>query len=551
MGISKEEVRFGIVPGLADLADKLAGAFAHSRNREFDFELAKLNKQDKDRREKAAALAKQQKAAEAAEKERRSTIGKDLSRADQLNKQQGALRTPQGSAINPSEAEQTRFPGLSSNETSEITAAQDKLKTSRQLQEFTDLADKTGNESQAAALFQIQQQLAQNGIKLADLSLNLGDDESLMQNLGGNILTNQPELTSESRAVSERINTADLSHLSEADQASAQAKATGLTSELPSANLQPGDIEKQLGRLQVLGESRVIMAKNPGDFFAEATGIDMTNGNKDIIDEVMADADRALAEQAFPGDPQAPLDPNVEADRTIAGAALRQELAGIMAENNVGIYDAIEIHAPGTGIGRSLRNEHMQDRYGTVMSPSRQKLYNRSRSAVDRRSDLNPHEKDAFAMMKTAVESLPDSAILTLVKSENAQALDTTLKSLERGQIKGHLAQDRAQKLPIGSADKLLNIYVDGSLGRTEGGLNPEQQNNVLMAGFGFKDKAAAAILQEEAAMADQQLANQQRELDAHNARTATAPQGPPATLGEARRSVLNDRNLFSSGSAN
>jgi len=105
MGISSEEVRFGIVPGLADLADKLSGAFAHSRNREFEFKKAQLGHQNKKRREQAAAMEKAKKEAAAKEKARRGEIEGDLKRADQLRKESDKFAAPQGTIDSPTEDE--------------------------------------------------------------------------------------------------------------------------------------------------------------------------------------------------------------------------------------------------------------------------------------------------------------------------------------------------------------------------------------------------------------------------------------------------------------
>lgn len=515
------EVKFGLVPGLADLAEKLSNAFAKKRSREMDFEIAKLNKQDADRRAAAAQFEKQRKAEEAAEKQRRSDLQSDVKRAEQLRDDQVRLSTPQGSSHNPSEDELLKFGGLESQDPSENQSAQNQLRISRQLENMSKLAGKTGNESQAQHLLGINQLLAGGGLSIEDLNMRAGDDATLMENLGHNIMGNQPELTSESEAVASSLSQADLSHLPPEEQQAIQAKAQGLTSELPPDTFQPEDIQGQLAYLQQLGEARNIMSQPAGDYFAATTGLDLSNAERDTIDNVMGEVDQFTAIE-FPADSGDPaLDREDMADRTIASAMVREEVAGIMARDKVGIYDALETYAPGQGFGRQARNEAMAEKYNTPMTSGKQKIYNTFKASASKRSDLSPRQREAFAMMKTVLGGgTPDSAVVALVKTKDLPTLNAVLNRMSKG-IKGHRQQDQIPKIDRSKADAIIEIYNDLSLQADQFGGNMDEGTalNMLKASFGFVDAATAAEQAQQTAsrFREQEITNRRQEAEAKN----------------------------------
>ena len=543
------EVQFGLVPGLADLAEKLSNAFAKKRSREMDFEIAKLEDRKDQRKEQAAQLEAQRKAEEKAEKKRRDDLQDQIKRAGQLRSDQVGLSTPQGTSHNPTEAEKLKFSGLDSQNPNELQQGQNQLRIARQLEDMSKLAGKTGNEDQAQKLLGINQLLAGGNLTLEDLQLRLGDDEPLTDNLGHNIMGNQPELTSESRAVAGRLNEADLSHLTPEEQAAVRAKGQGLTAELPPDTFQPGDIEKQLQRLELLGESRRIMSQAAGDYIADKTGLNLSNAERDQIDEVMQQVDDQT-QLEFPADSGDPtIDREDLADQQIAAAAVRAEVATIMAENKVGIYDALEIYSPGQALGRQLRNEAMNDKYNTPMTAGKQNLYNKFRSAVDRRSDLTPRQKEAFSMIKTIETSLPDHAVNTLVKAKDLPTFNSIITQLTRGTIKGFRQQDTIQKLDQGKADSLAEVYNDLSLEADQfgGALNEEQSQNLLMATFGFPAEAQAAkqIADSNMRIQEQERFNRQQ---AEEAKRRTQRNFVPSAFDDATQS---DAELIRRGQAN
>ena len=327
------------------LAEKLSAAFAHSRNREFDFEIAKLNSRDKTRTAEAAALEAKRKADLAAEKARRDKFGTALKNAEGQREDQIKNAPTQPSSDNLTPDELDRY----TKEDGSVNT--DAVGLNRRLIGLKKTATNNANTSQLEYIEKIQQMLADGTITPEDLNRtgarSGGDNATINENLNNNVRYHQrvPNANVAKSQADIREGLRTIKDLTPEDRTAAVTLHKDLNQGLPPADFGPQDLVGQVEFLQELQLARQTLKKPAGDLFSEALGVPLSAGEKNIINTQMLQVQEALIDE-FPdtGDPAG--DQENAADRAIATVRAYKEIAGIMADKKVSIYGQIKAYIP-------------------------------------------------------------------------------------------------------------------------------------------------------------------------------------------------------------
>jgi hypothetical protein len=502
--VSREEVRFGVVPGLASLADKLSAAFAHSRNREFDFEIAKLNQSGKTRTAAAAALTEKQKAEAAAEKERRSNLNDTVSQADRLAKRSRDFYPLVPTSNDPTSDELLKNPGLLDADPTKLQEAQSTLGNQRYFKKFFERSIKNDN----VLGFTSAQQASQiPGLKPSDYDLKFDDDAPFRTNLNYSSKTNQETHTAETKAVGTTLADADLSHLTPEEQASIQAKSKEALGFAAPDSFQPQDLQGQVVRLAQLGAARQTMAIPLIDYFKSVLGRDMSAEEKNLVQDAVFVSDTAIHEKySDPLDAEEAAED--EANSVMASALFREELAEKMKKGS-SIFQAMDEHAPGKNLGETARKTHYQKLGIEVEKPPVVKQLNTDAAAVGGSTFYTKRQKDAYPAMKAVFKTaLPDAFFLNLIQSANIEDARSLLLAVKNGGVQGRLASETLQTITEAEMKNALKVYQTFSLGHGDGTFkNRYEQQKALLGALGYVDAAEAERRQAETDKQDAQLA--------------------------------------------
>lgn len=515
MGISQEEVQFGVVPGLADLAKTLAAAFGRSKERDFQTRLRDQKLAAGARADAAKGLsAGSKKADQLANRTKRNTVpkgpgkipkGKLDKREDEITFDPGVVREllgqdevltmlPDQEGSTPEEqliatldkaqrgADLTDDEQFSLNSISEVTGMQEslnKLQSSMEKKgdigapvvrgaEFMreQLREGQLNPTQANTRFQgpdgqqlpSMNQLIQWGANATDPA-NVAESQETIQRLMG--MTN--------------LTPTDQERLEELQRVTAPAEFDEMH-EIEAAFSQVDALQQQWV------QNQQILSQRPSDIITQMSGKELSSEESSHLNKTIAEIDSVLSE-ANQGNLQQEVQQQVEVRRKMA-----EEIKN--GGNTVSGMSKVF----GAQAGRAVRNKNMAEVWpaGKAFNPEfADQEVSRFRSQAIKNGMTGAQAE--FIGQAQTVTRLPVGLVTKMAAMDKASA-DVFLTKLEKG-IQGSRASDNF-KATEEQIFALTQLYSSNGLGRTGASPSSQQVTDQIFSAFpNFQQPPAPGVV--------------------------------------------------------